>query len=198
MKNLLLILTIVSCNHRDSCFSDFEAFQNLDERPLISVVEEMNAADCEYRISLFFCSSTHIFNGEGRMKLNQDIIYIRALSPATKNFQMFNLRSSPGDEYKVEIKPELVGDFNDFSVRVTVDGKYDVLGNDIYVFRIHDFFCYNDELFDSVFFVTLKKGVVGSYVSKIYQDGKEFLILPRGNILEDIIDYSGMMKGSLK
>ncbi len=196
----VLLALLSSCVQKTNCFIDYLVFEDFKESPAIAIIEPAENSECDYKVALYLCISGEPIQGQGIMHYRDNSISIRLLNPSSKYFDLFNLTSNPGDTYNVPVE----FDSNENGIRnseliVKVDNKLLVSGEEIFIFRVFDFSCYNDERFDLVYFVTRKSGIIGSYISKFdANQNLEFYISPRGNILPDLIDYSKKVKGALK
>ena len=190
----LLLMVTLGCNSKKQlCEFDQESFGEV-KAPFLRKLESAIDNPCKFRGD-FWIDSTYYYL-TGAITRGDDAIRLDFDSIVTTPVNYFDFKTREGDTYPVIF--QFTGHAARQSVRlenifepVAGNGK-----NRVYQFRVMDGYIFEDELFDVVFFVTMEKAVIGSLVSKFY-DGKEWIMIPGGNILRDRIDYSQKQFGEL-
>ncbi|HRE65424.1 MAG TPA: hypothetical protein PLM56_12170 [Cyclobacteriaceae bacterium] len=187
----------LGCKGEPDCKIEFESFPE-ENKPLISI-ESVNSSECDYNIEIGYCPSSFLyFDSKGRLRKDRNGIWVSVREPSSLEFCFFKSNAKLGslDSFKIEYLK------NDFDLEVvTKKTKLERIipmeGDEVFVFRVFQFFCYESDSLDVVYFLSFKKGILGSYVS--YIDGStEYYMIPKGNLFTNHIDYSKMKKGMLR
>ena len=186
-----------SCNRKPVCLNDYAIYEDFKISPALSIVEPLDHSDCSFRVMLYLCVKGESIQNEAILKYMDGSIMIKLLNPSSNYFSLFKLDADAGKIYEsnVQFNSNAFG-LDSAKIKIRLEDKLN--HGEILVYRGLDFFCYDDEPFDIVYFVSPKRAVVGSYISKIHLDGSEFYTSPAGNIFPELIDYSKKIEGVLK
>ena len=199
MINVITFILLTSCQEKYQCLEDYLVFDgDYRKSPVITITSESPVANCKYNIEYLFCFQSAIhsifFNEDGEIYAKDSIFFIQIHKPELVPLPLFDLKKKPGDEYKVELKP--ITEYDSLQVddvKVIFENRVMWNHQPVSIFRVKKSFCYIDEFYDVVYFVTVKNGIIGSYISSPHEtegEGTEYYAYPAGNVLEDLIDYS--------
>ncbi len=184
MKHLLLLLVIlVGCN-KPCRQIEFEKYSNSKGFHPIEVIRRLE--DCSYSSEINLQFENSYLYSDFVLKRNEKKFFL-ILNEI--ELELFDL-GSPALEKLInfsELNPKYP------NVRTSLDSVYFRNSENVFQFRWKEATAVlgDDEVYeyDIVFFLTIEGFIIGSYVSKTYDDS-EFYISPSGDILEDVIDYS--------
>lgn len=200
-----LIMILVACEDAKNfqCLEDYLLYEgDVRASPAISILKEDPKSSCQYLVKYISCINKDIIMGEGSMYLKDSVFFLHLSEANTKSLALFDFNKVEGEAYSVKAEYQISDDkINTNEVEVVVENSVRWNNTKVKVFRVKDFFCDMDYVYDTVFFITLDNGVIGSYFSEIREiDGKqtEVYAYPNGNILPDMIDYSNKIEVTLK
>ncbi len=200
-KKVYLFLIISCIAFISSCRNDNnnDSFNRKDKCFLFISDEEIEANKI-YKSFIIFSNSicSNVVLDTELYKKNKKIL-IRLKRPETRFFVFFDFNYKRNESYDINV--EYV-DKNDqrlnFKTKALVENVIKYQEDSVYMFRVKNIYCYEDYRYDIVFFSTLKKGTIGSYISILDENGIEYITGAQGNYLQDVIDYSDKIFTRLK
>jgi len=177
LSALFLCQCSVNCNR-----IDYPKFENADEAPYMYIVSERG--ECSYMIHTDMEVSGKTIKTNGILTNVENAFFVEGVNSNDAQVKLFDFSKKVGDAYFVDFNPG-----SSIETKVSVDDiikKND--SSEVYLFRLTDSFSYQGHKSDLIFFVSAKRGIIGSYVSDFY-NGQELVIDQRGDILLSDIDY---------
>jgi len=198
---VFFVAHLISCTplNFQNCIKDYAVKRKGNNPPSLVVINRIvsiNPNSCGFKVQIVCSVFKDEFIKQAILTKTDSLYTLQFLDTETKPFILFNLSSKVGTEKIVEIASTngnkvLLKD----QIRIVLEEKILNSGCLIYKFRIKDFFLYEDSWFDIVYFVSSRRGVVGTYFSTYDSLHKEIVIDPRGEICREKIDYSKTKEG---
>lgn len=193
LKEKILIgfiaLLTFGCDNNE-CFQDYRIFSS-SEAPLIRVIGMK--PNCVYRFEgQFWFEKTPIIS-EGDMVMRNDALHLKIDLLDSSEVTYFDFSKGIGDHYDITFDLTALNFSPNEKFVISVDNIVkNSKGAEVFVFRVNQGYIANDSSgyrADLVYFVTRESGIIGSFISKKYDD-VEAVMQHRGDILEDVLDYS--------
>ena len=177
---LFLLLVVFSCvSSKDKI--NFESLSKASSESFFRIRGENEHNNYTIEMHLWLDNDFRKINGYLFLSNNSYYIKLDRLNMNYVEFLKFNL--PVGSNYKTVLN-------DSYSVDIEVAGRipYEEKKN-VTTFRLKNYFFYQGHPYDVVYLASIKKGVLGSYISR-YENGVEYIGLQRGELLESLIDYS--------
>ena len=147
-----------------------------------------NNNDCIYYTNILSCVENNEFTFKGKMFAKDSIFFYKILAPESEYFPLFDLTKRKRYSINIKLKDSTNIIFDkelivDFKQRIKSKGK------EVFIFNVENISCYQNYYYDGVYFLTLKNGIIGSYLYKNI-DGVDYYAYPEGDILKEQINYS--------
>ncbi|BDD06799.1 hypothetical protein AUTU_42820 (plasmid) [Aureibacter tunicatorum] len=189
-KLLSLIISslfiITSCdNNKNINYSESETFFNIFN-------SNHDHYLFEYNFILKNKGIKYAFFGHGELEYKKDCYIITIEKLGINKEVLFNFNSSIGSFNSIKFN------FNNliFELPIKLENVYMRGDEKIYKFRlIKSYYYYTDE-YDQILFASPQKGFIGGYLFD--NKNSNYLISKRGDILEDLIDYTNYSYRVLK
>jgi len=195
IKIILIVAVFLTSCGSNSCEIAFKDFNLNKSAPIIYITSRKD--NCQYFYSGEFWVNNSHFISNGELFLENKVIYLALDSMKNKHLKYFDFNTEKGGSYLISFNSgRKITKTTQQEVQIedviSVDG-----GEDVFLFRIIGGFVYEGESSDIIFFVSVKRGVIGSYVSERNNNG-EIIAVERGDILRAHIDYSKKQFGTLR
>jgi hypothetical protein len=187
---ILSVILLTRCNN-NSCEIDYIHFERY-RAPLIYIIEPKDA--CVYRFEGQFWFEKHSVISEGELIFDNDAICLVIDGINSSKIKYFDFSKKIGEVYQIA--------FDQHNSSLTAPTVFSAAidqiltnndGINVFIFRMKGAFIHREEgpeyRADLVYFATRENGIMGSYISSEEGD-VEMVIHRRGNILEDVIDYT--------
>ena len=163
-------------------------------------IEKQIENTCKYKIHFTFSpTSNSLVDTDGEMTVRGNSVWFKLYDPPTMEFKFFDFELAAQEFLDSEIgfQPGNPFGIEKTTIKVFLQDKIQVTDDLIYIFRAKDVYYYMDFPLDVVYFVSKTKGIIGSHMSTLGGE-KEHYLYPKGNTLEDYIDYSKKEKAILE
>ena len=199
----LIITILASCSNHSTnqCLKDYIIEKPKTRHPSLVILNELNndeTSGCTYKIRIACSVFRNNYFPNAVFYKNRQKFYVQFKNPETRPFILFNLSSKVGEEKEFNIEPIHRKDEEKIlksNFSVVLEKKLKCGQQEVFVFRVKEFFNYYEGWPDIVYFVTSDSGVIGSYFSHFDKNGAEVYIAPAGNICKEQIDYSKKSEG---
>lgn len=193
---LIILTTILSCNSQLQCLDSYNEFNGFSYSPNLSIIDKVyTEKGCKYKTGYILCINGVTHLGEGIVYLKNNAFYLSLDTDSSFQTVIFDLNAKIRDEYEVDF---YYPDFKEnLTYKIILLEKLQLEKHCVYMYKIYNSFCENDYMFDQVFFITKKNGVIGSYISKIDNNQTEWIYSPRGNLLKNKLDYTKKKFGKI-
>jgi len=184
---IVLIGTFSNCTDND-CLLTFEEFAP-GETPYLYITGRED--NCTYTFyGIFWANGVQLW-GNGELYYKENGFILESDSLGLHNVKYFDFARRVGEHYEIEFDSLSVNrrgaTFAGYIERKIVDNER----GEIFVFNVQDGYYMEGLRGDLVFLVSKKSGILGSYIKRL-DNGQSVIIAPRGDILEGLIDYSGV------
>lgn len=176
---------MLSCSRPNNCLSPIQ-FAPGDQPYVYIQHPHPSGQPCTYSVATQFQTDEGAVTSNGFLVFEDLKFKIKLDSAKGKPITFFYFSKHVGKIYHLPI--EIGGRKKVLNMRL--ENIIDTPSpNKVHQFRLIGGFAPPGIKDDVVFFVDMKRGVIGSYISA-FENTQEVIIAPRGNILRDSLDYS--------
>jgi hypothetical protein len=169
--------TVQSCSVDNSCqFHHLPIFADSDQ-PLVYFRPNHNKALCEYETIIDIWSDTVHYYTSGYVRKHNGKIQFRSSESAFVDFLDFSIK--PENCYSFTVRDKRKEHQFEILVEALIVSKAEK--TPITVFRIKKGFYYDRTHLDIILLANLKRGIIGSHLVGLHNDG-EYFLHPKGNI----------------
>lgn len=192
MNKILIIMLYPMLIFCGSCKGDFNSCSmQMAEEDLFLYIDSL-LPKCEYQLSSNFLGP----NFRGWLKENDSIVEIK-FSIDEKYQKFIEKNGLIGQKMIIPYK------FIEPNLSQTYEGDYSfkldtIVNKNIYIFKIYNIldFTKMPDTINATVFYQKNKGFIGSYLE--YLKEPNWIVMRRGNILQEEIDYSGRKFGDIR
>ncbi|UII22890.1 hypothetical protein [Fulvivirga ligni] len=200
MKRFLFCFQIFTISILGACDSNFDQcshdlkYLSGGNKPVIAITGKDNSVkdSCQYLIDFNYWFKDNAVSRKGSLLIHNDAFYVRLKESQSGFVRYFDFTKKAHDAYEVE----MLVDGKKYVIKIIVEEVVVKNNQQYHVFRFIDSFEFKNNRTDTIIIASLNKGILGSYFT-YNRNGVNIMLMPEGELLDDMIDYSNVEKRNL-
>jgi hypothetical protein len=185
---IIVLHSLISCDlNQENCQKELKYFEGIDS-PVIAVRNKVqtNNDSCIYEITYNYWFSDRYVSSKGKLLLGDSSFFIKLYSLESQYVKYFDFSKKITEAYSIVL---LKNNEKEYRINIILENILVTNNKEYYFFKFLNSFQYDNNWTDTVIIASLSDGIIGSYFTYEY-NGKRNMLLPKGDILENKIDYS--------